>query len=94
MRKYEVTVCEDGVCQVLGAYRDEAKAKKKAAKEAKRRAKRHMKEKIPTGRVHAEVRGVDNGMYDTDATYELEVGGGAPKPRRAAKKRPLPALEA
>jgi hypothetical protein len=87
MRKYEVTCCDDGECQVIGSFRDEAKAKKRAAKEAKRRAKRHMKDKIPTGRVHAEVRGVDKGVYDPSPVYEVELGAGEPKPRRAPRRR-------
>jgi hypothetical protein len=90
-KRFEVSVCDSGQCEVVGSFRDLEKAKKRAAKEVKRRSRAKLKEQTPETHVHAEVRGVEGGMYDTQASYEVEVAAGAPKARGRSRRRPAQA---
>jgi len=93
-KRYEVTVCSGpGECEVLGSFRDEEKAKKAAARAVKKRAKARRKDKVPVGGVHAEVRGVERGIYDSQPVYEAEERYGPPKPRSKPRRRANPEPE-
>lgn len=90
-KHYEATGCDSGTCDVIAKGRDPDKVKRKAARWFKKQQKKHGKENVPSGNVHVEVRGVERGVYDTEATWEEEWNAGAPKARGRSRRRPAQA---
>ncbi len=92
-KRWSATLCDEGTCDDLGEFRDQAKAEARVAKEAKKRWRRHSKEKIPKGHIHGEVRGVEGGVYDSKPVYETEMNAGEPVPK-VKRRRSTPSSEA
>jgi hypothetical protein len=91
--KFEMHLCVDGECRILGRTTNEERAKRRVAREVRKLEKKRLRGKTPSGTVKGSV---------TDAgglvRYRAHAEYGPPEPRAARPRRPrvprdLPPLE-